>query len=130
MDNEKQIVLFLKSGTTFNELQIAAKINERHPSLNSPMTIPYDENNPNNPLNPQKKGSGGKKGKKGIPNREELLWGDSNETDDNINISKESNRKKTMTRFKTTGNIRKGISSGVSGNTTNKDKDNKDCIIY
>ena len=47
MDNEKQIVLFLKSGTTFNELQIAAKINERHPSLNSPMTIPYDENNPN-----------------------------------------------------------------------------------
>ena len=50
MDNEKQIVLFLKSGTTFNELQIAAKINERHPSLDSPITIPYDENNPNNPL--------------------------------------------------------------------------------
>jgi hypothetical protein len=50
MENEKQIVLFFKGGSEFNELQIAAKINERHPSLNNPITIPYDESNPNNPL--------------------------------------------------------------------------------
>ena len=50
MDNEKQIVLFLKENTVFNELQIAAKINERHSILGSPITIPYDSKNENNPL--------------------------------------------------------------------------------
>ena len=88
-----------------------------------------------------------KKGKKGIPNREEILWGDSNETDDNINISKESNRKKTMTRFKTTGNILKKSADNKKGDTNEKQKENenqkndenqkendknkeKDCLIY
>ncbi len=50
MDNEKQIVLFLKENSIFNELQIAAKINERHSLLGSPITIPYDSKNENNPL--------------------------------------------------------------------------------
>lgn len=50
MKNEKQIVLFLKDNTEFSEVQIAARINERHPSLGNPITIPYDESNDNNPL--------------------------------------------------------------------------------
>ena len=50
MGNEKQIVLFLKPNLSFNEVQLAARINERHPILGNPITIPYDKENENNPL--------------------------------------------------------------------------------
>ena len=51
MDNEKQIVLFIKPNCSFSEVQLAAKINERHTSMGDPVTIPYDEKaNANNPL--------------------------------------------------------------------------------
>ena len=50
MKNEKQLVFFLKPNTSFSEVQFAAKINERHPEMGNPITVPYDENNPKNPL--------------------------------------------------------------------------------
>ena len=50
MKNEKQIVLFLEKGTEFSEIKIASEINERFPELGSPITIPYNSNNPDNPL--------------------------------------------------------------------------------
>lgn len=50
MKDEKQIVLFLKRGTTFNQVQLAAKLNEKISSLGIPVTLPFDNNNPNSPL--------------------------------------------------------------------------------
>ena len=50
MENEKQIVLFLKPNQSFSEVQLAAKINERHSTMGDPITLPYDSENENNPL--------------------------------------------------------------------------------
>ena len=50
MKNEKQIVLFLAKNTSYNEVQLAARLNENFPDLGSPMTIPFDEKNPNAPI--------------------------------------------------------------------------------
>ena len=50
MKNEKQIVLFLEKGTEFSEIKIASEINEKYPELGSPITIPFNPNNPDNPL--------------------------------------------------------------------------------
>ena len=76
-----------------------------------------------------------KKGKKGKPNKEEIIKKEVSFTEgikekEDKNYFKEKPRTKTMTRFKTTGNIRKGKSSGAAENITSKDKDDKDCIIY
>ncbi len=50
MKNEKQIVLFLAKNTSYNEIQLAARLNENFPDLGSPMTIPFDEKNPGAPI--------------------------------------------------------------------------------
>ena len=50
MKNEKQIVLFLAKNTDYNEVQLAAKLNENFPDLGSPMTMPFNEKNPGAPL--------------------------------------------------------------------------------
>lgn len=50
MKNEKQIVLFLKSNTTFNQTQIAAKMTEKFSELGSPIILPPNENDTNQPL--------------------------------------------------------------------------------
>ncbi len=50
MKNEKQIVLFLAKNTDYNEVQLAARLNENFPDLGSPMTIPFDEKNPGAPI--------------------------------------------------------------------------------
>ena len=50
MKNEKQIVLFLAKNTDYNEVQLAAKLNENFPDLGSPITIPFNEKNPGAPL--------------------------------------------------------------------------------
>ena len=50
MKDEKQIVLFLKKGSVFNQVQIAAKINEKFSELGIPMTLPYEIKNPSGPL--------------------------------------------------------------------------------
>lgn len=50
MKNERQIVLFLKKKTEFNQTQLAAKLNERFPELGNPVTLPLNENDPNQPL--------------------------------------------------------------------------------
>ena len=50
MNDDKQIVLFLKKGTTFNQVQIAARLNEKFSELGIPITLPIDEKNPNAPL--------------------------------------------------------------------------------
>jgi hypothetical protein len=73
-----------------------------------------------------------KKGKKGVPNRDEILRAqgklEENEEDkadagDNA-PPEEKKRAKTMTRFKTTGNVRKGDKSSKNAG------ENKDCVIY
>ena len=50
MKNEKQIVLFLAKNTNYNEVQLAARLNENFPLLGSPMTVPFDEKNPGAPI--------------------------------------------------------------------------------
>ena len=74
-----------------------------------------------------------KKGKKGVPNRDEILKSqvkfENNEADnanntDNAPPQEEKKRTKTMTRFKTTGDVRKGAKSSKNLG------ENKDCIIY
>lgn len=50
MKNEKQIVLFLKRKTEFNQTQLAAKLNEKFPELKEPVTLPLNVNDPNQPL--------------------------------------------------------------------------------
>ncbi len=50
MKNEKQIVLFLAKNTDYNEVQLAARLNENFPDIGSPMTIPFDEKNPGAPI--------------------------------------------------------------------------------
>lgn len=50
MKNEKQIVLFLRKGTFFNEVQVAAKINEKFSDLGIPVILPYDEKKSDSPL--------------------------------------------------------------------------------
>lgn len=50
MKNEKQLVLFLKNGSSFNQTQLAAKINEKFPLLSSPIIVPFDEKDVNRPL--------------------------------------------------------------------------------
>ena len=50
MKNEKQIVLFLAKNTDYNEVQLAARLNESFPDLGSPITIPFDEKNPGAPI--------------------------------------------------------------------------------
>ena len=50
MKNEKQIVLFLKKNTTFNQTQLAAKMNEKFEELGNPAIIPPNEKDPNQPL--------------------------------------------------------------------------------
>lgn len=50
MKNEKQIVLFIKSNTTFNQTQLAAKLNEKFPELGSPAIFPANDNDKNQPL--------------------------------------------------------------------------------
>ena len=79
-----------------------------------------------------------KKGKKGIPNRDEILKSHISFEENIIAIDTKS-RKKTMTRFKTTGNLRKDANKSSDNNEENKDKDkddkdkddkDKDCLIY
>ncbi len=50
MKSEKQIVLFLKKGSSYNPVQIAARLNEKFSYLGIPVTLPFDEKNANNPL--------------------------------------------------------------------------------
>lgn len=50
MKNERQIVLFLKKNTSFNQTQIAAKLNEKFSELGNPVILPPNENDPNQPL--------------------------------------------------------------------------------
>jgi len=50
MKNERQIVLFLKKNTNFNQTQIAAKLNEKFSELGNPIILPSNEKEPNQPL--------------------------------------------------------------------------------
>lgn len=50
MKNERQIVLFLKKGSTFNQTQIAAKINEKFIELGNPIILPLNDKDINQPL--------------------------------------------------------------------------------
>lgn len=50
MKNERQIVLFLKKNTSFNQTQIAAKINEKFSELGNPVILPPNDKDPNQPL--------------------------------------------------------------------------------
>lgn len=50
MKNERQIVLFLKPNTTFNQTQVAAKMTEKFSELGSPIILPPNEKDPNQPL--------------------------------------------------------------------------------
>lgn len=44
MKNEKQVVLFLKPNTIFNQTQIAAKMTEKFSELGNPMILPPNDN--------------------------------------------------------------------------------------
>lgn len=50
MKNERQIVLFLKKNTSFNQTQIAAKLNEKFSELGNPVILPPNDKDPNQPL--------------------------------------------------------------------------------
>ena len=50
MKNERQIELFLKKNTSFNQTQIAAKLNEKFSELGNPVILPPNDKNPNQPL--------------------------------------------------------------------------------
>jgi len=50
MKNERQLVLFLKKGSTFNQTQVAAKINEKFEELGNPAILPVNDKNPMQPL--------------------------------------------------------------------------------
>ena len=50
MKDEKQIVLFFEKNTTYNEVQLAAKLNEKFPELDSPITMPFNGQNVSSPL--------------------------------------------------------------------------------
>jgi len=76
-----------------------------------------------------------KREKKGTPNRDEILkshvtFGDTENDNDKDNVSTQDNKKgkKTLSRFKTTGNVRKE-SKSTKNISDIKDKD-KDCSIF
>ena len=50
MKNERQLVLFLKKGSKFNQTQVAAKINEKFEELGNPAILPVNDKNPMQPL--------------------------------------------------------------------------------
>ena len=50
MKNERQLVLFLKKGSKFNQTQVAAKINEKFEELGNPAILPVNDKNPTQPL--------------------------------------------------------------------------------
>ena len=50
MKNEKQIVLFLKKNSNFNQTQIAAKINEKFIELGNPIILPINNKDLSQPL--------------------------------------------------------------------------------
>lgn len=50
MKNQKQIVLFLKKNTHFNQTRLAAKLNEKFIQLGNPLILPPNEKDLNQPL--------------------------------------------------------------------------------
>lgn len=50
MKNEKQIVLFFKKGTSFNQVQLASKLNEKYSELGNPAIFPPNDKDPFQPL--------------------------------------------------------------------------------
>lgn len=50
MKNEKQIVLFLKPNSTFNQTELAAKLNSKFSELGNPTILPPNDKDPIQPL--------------------------------------------------------------------------------